>query len=429
MLKYSTKYLKFSAFDVLLFVIYLAIFTYFILQPAIYSPDTNTYFRLHFYRFPGYGLFLRIFDFVFGSFFDTAVVGFQLLFGFISISVLAKTCKQLLKLSVFEYLALLILLTFPYFPPLLAGNNLTSEGLSYPLYLLLMAFSFDFLFNNQSKKIIHLSIVFVFLCLTRGQFIIVVPILLFLYILKERTRLTQKPKLFFILILFILPLVPQTIDRVYHKAVHGFFVTTPFSYVNALTLPLFVSEKNDVSLMKTEDEKIIFQRTYKTIDSLGLLSSKVAGDATSKYKVFHNNFPWICNRNFHVPTMNYFENKSNKLGENVILTEKAAKEMLPVLVKENFKKYISIYFQGIFHGFKGIIIFSIVLLLLAYALFTSLKKWNLHNALLLFGTLLIVSNAFIVGFASHSIMRYLFYNYFFVILISIIIFRKINPKT
>lgn len=428
MLKYSIKRLKISTFDVLLLVIYLVIFSYFIFQPAIYSPDTNTYFRLHFYRFPGYGIFLRIFDFAFGSFFDIAVVGFQLLFGFFSISVLAKTCKHLLKLDIFEYLALLILLTFPYFPPLFVGNNLTSEGLSYPLYLLLISFAIDLFFNNQSKKLIYVSAAFTLLCLTRGQFIIVAPILAFLYILKEQKSLIQKPKIFFILILLIVPLLPQTIDRVYHKAVHGFFVTTPFSYVNALTLPLFVSEKKDETLMKNEDEKIIFQRTYKSLDSLGLLSSKVSGGEIEAYKLFHNNFPWICNRSFHVPTMDYFERKSNNLGENVILTEKAAKQMLPVLVKNNFKKYISIYFEGIFHGFKGIVIFSMMILLLAYALLSSFKKWNLYNGLLLLGTLLIVSNAFIVAFASHSIMRYLFYNYFFVILITIILFRKITSK-
>src|SRR5690606_33780322 len=98
------------------------------------------------------------------------------------------------------------------------------------------------------------------------------------------------------------------------------------------------------------------------------------------------------------------------------------------LVKNNFKEYIAIFFQGIFHGFKGIIIFSSVLLLLLYGLFTTLKKWTVCNALLLLGTLLIVSNAFIVAFASHSIMRYLFYNYFFAVLIATVLFRKINPK-
>ncbi|CAM3457098.1 hypothetical protein [Aequorivita lipolytica] len=429
MFKYSPRKLKFSAFDGLLFVIYLAVFTYFVIQPAIYSPDTNTYFRVHFYRFPGYGLFLRTFDLLFGNFFDTAVVAFQLLLGLIAITVLSKTCQRLLKLNVWGYLILLILLIFPYFPPLLVGNNLTSEGLSYPLYLFVIAFAIDFLFNNQSVKLLHLSAAFILLCLTRGQFIIVAPILAVLYILKERKNILSRPKLFYLIILFLLPIISQTLDRGYHKAVHGFFITTPFSYVNALTLPLFVSEKNDAEMFKNEDEKILFLRTYKTIDSLGLLSSKVSGDASEKYMVFHNNFPVICNRTFHGPGMAYFENKSDKLGEKVILIEKAAKEMLPVLVKNNFKEYISIYFEGIFHGFKGILISVFILLLLVYSAIITFKKWTLYNGLLLFATLLIVSNAMIVAFASHSIMRYLFYNYFFAVLIGIILFRKITSKT
>ncbi len=309
------------------------------------------------------------------------------------------------------------------------GNNLTSEGLSYPLYLFLIAYSIDFLFKNQNRKLLHLSIAFILLCLTRGQFVIVAPILAVLYALKERKNIFKRPKLFYVIILIILPIITQTLDKTYHKAVHGFFVTTPFSYVNALTLPLFVSDKKDASLMKTEDERIIFQRTYKSIDSLGLLSSKVSGDATEKYMLFHNNFPWICNRSFHVPTMHYFENQAQEVGANVIMAEMAAKEMLPVLIKDNFKKYISIYFEGIFHGFKGVFFFIIALTFLLYSFFLILKKWSIKIGLILFASSLIVSNAFIVAFASHSIMRYLFYNYFFAILIAIVLIRKITSKT
>ena len=372
---------------------------------------------------------MRSFDLFFGSFFETAVVAFQLMFGFVAIANLLKTCKQLLKLKTWEYFVLFILLIFPYFPPLLVGNNLTSEGLSYPLYLFLIAFGVDFLFKNQSFKIVPLSIAFILLCLTRGQFIIVGPVLAVLYILKERKKIFTRPKIYYLIILFLLPVISQTMDKAYHKAVHGFFVTTPFSYVNALTLPLYVSDENDAYLMKTEDEKIIFQRTYKKIDSLGLLSSKVSGDAKDKYKLFHNNFPWICNRSFHVPTMNYFESQAQEVGENVIMTEKAAKDMLPVLVKSNFKKYISIYFEGILHGFKGILITVFVMLLFLYSTIITVRKWTVYNGFLLLATTLIVSNAMLVAFASHSIMRYLFYNYFFAVLIGIILFRKITSKT
>jgi O-antigen ligase len=369
-----------------------------------------------------------VFDLFFGSFFDYAVVGFQLIFGFIAITIIAKNCKKFLKLNPVEYIALLAILTFPYFPPLLVGNNICAEGLSYPLYLLLISYSFDFFFREHQKKIIHLSLVFILLCLTRGQFIVVAPIVAVLYLLKERKNILKKPKLFFLIIFLLLPFASQTLDKTYHKLVHGFFVTTPFSYVNAVTLPLFVSKKGDTENLKTEDEKILFLKTYKTIDSLGLLSSKVSGGATSKYKLFHDNFPVICNRTFHVPGMNYLENKTDKVGENVVLIEKVAKEMLPVLVKNNFKEYIAIYFEGIFHGFKGVLISIFILLLFLYSSIITLRKWSLYNGFLLFATTLIVSNAMLVAFASHSIMRYLFYNYFFAVLIGIVLLRKITSK-
>lgn len=428
MSKYSIKNLKLSSLDILLLVIYLALFVFFILQPPIYTPDTNTYFRLHFYRFPGYGIFLRVFDLSFGNFFDFAVVGFQLIFGFISITVLANNFKDFLKLNYLAYFALLAILIFPYFPPLWVANNICAEGLSYPLYLLLISFSFDFFFREQRKKIMHLSIVFVLLCLTRGQFIVVASILAVLYLLKERKNAIKKPTIFLFLLLLLLPFAAQTLDKTYHKLVHGFFVTTPFSYVNAVTLPLFVSKKADVVQLKTEDEKILFLKTYKTIDSLGLLSSKVSDDAKSKYKVFHDNFPVICNRNFHAPGIKYFENKTENLSENVVMIEEAAKDILPVLVKNNFKEYISIYFEGIFHGFKGIFISVFVLLLFVYSAIVTLKKWSVYNGLLLLATTLIISNAMLVAFASHSIMRYLFYNYFFAVLIGIVLLRKITSK-
>ena len=429
MFKYSTRGLKFSTFDGLQLLVYFGVFLYLVLQPAIYSPDTYTYFKVHFYRFPGYGLFLRSFDLLFGDFFETAVVAFQLIFGFLAISKLLSSGKHLLKLKVWEYILLFMVLIFPYFPPLLVGNNLTSEGISYPLYLFLVAFSIDFLFRNQTAKFIHLSIAFILLCLTRGQFIIVAPVILVLYILKERRNIFGRTKLFYVLLLLILPFLVQTLDKTYHKLVHDFFVTTPFSYVNALTLPLYVSNKEDAALLKVEDNRTIYLNTFKRIDSLGLLSSNVSGNASDKYMVFHNNFPVICNGNFHIPGMSYFENKTEKPGENVIMIEQTAKEMLPILIKNNFKEYISIYWEGVFHGFGGIMIACLALLLFLYSVFIALRKWSVYNGLLLFALTLIISNAMIVAFASHSIMRYLFYNYFFAVLVGIILFRKIISKT
>ncbi len=417
-----------SPLNAVLFTIYLGVFLFFVFQPPIFSPDTNTYFRLHFYRFPAYGIFLRTFDWFLGSAYAQAVVAFQLIFGLVSVHIFAKNVTQFLKIPPVVFVVLLAMLLMPFFPPLLVANNICSEGLSYPLYLLLLSFSFDFLFRNKQKRILPLAISFLLLCLTRGQFIIVAPILAVIFILKERRAIFKKPLFFYLFILLLLPLAVQTVDKTYHKLVHGFFVSTPFSYVNALTLPLYVSDKKDVAQMKDASEKELFLLTYKSLDSMGLLGNRVSGDYQAEYRVFHNNFPWICNRTFHRTGLQYFEPKAKKTAENVVMTERAAKNMMLPLIKANFREYIAIYFQGIFHGFKGIPIAILVLLLFLYSGFLTLKKWTVENGVLLLGLSLIVSNAMIVAFASHSIMRYLFYNYFFAILIALILFRKLILK-
>lgn len=427
-MNYSHQKFKRTPLRVLLFAIYLGLFVYCMLQPPIHSPDTFTYFRLHFIRFPAYGLFLRTVDLFFGSYYDVVVVGIQLVFGFAALHLLAKNCSQLFSLRLWQYLLLLAVLTFPFFPPLFVANNICTEGIAYPLYLLLISFTLDFLFREEKRKFFPLGIIFIGLCLTRGQFIVVSPILAAILVLRERKEIFKKPMIFYLVGFLLLPVLVQLLDRTYHKAVHGFFVTTPFSYSNAITLPLFVSQKEDYKALPTADQQHLFVHTHRVLDSLGLLSRHIAGEPKAKYQVFHDNFPIICNRTFHAYGVDYFEKKVEKIGKNVILVEESSKAMLPVLVKNNFREYISIFWQGVSHGFGGWINAVLAFLIFLYSALLILKKWTRENATLFLATTLLVSNALIVGFASHSIMRYLFYNYFFALLIVLILLRKLSLR-
>ncbi|HLW33561.1 MAG TPA: hypothetical protein VKX40_14960, partial [Aequorivita sp.] len=308
------------------------------------------------------------------------------------------------------------------------GNNICSEGIAYPLYLLLLSYSFDFLFRNENRKWIHLSIVFILLALTRGQFVLLAPMLAFLYILKEGRLVVQKSKIFYLLLFLTLPLSVQLIDRSYHKIVHGIFDATPFSYVNAITLPLFVSEEGDAKDLKTQDEREIFLETYSELKNSGLLMSKTPGEVNEQYDYFFKEFPVICNQTFHPISMDHFAKEFGRQTHNAVLAEKAAKEMMPVLVKNNLQKYISLLWQGIVRSFYGIIPLILIVSLLVYSFFASKKTWNNYNGLLLFAALLIIVNSFLAAFAAIPIIRYLFYNFFFVILIAFIIYNKIKTK-
>ncbi|MCG2431941.1 hypothetical protein [Aequorivita xiaoshiensis] len=424
-MKYSLKFIKVSKKDILWLLLYIGVFTYFVFQPPIYSPDTGSYWHLDVFRYPIYPLFLRGFEFIFGNNYWTAVVAFQLLFVLGSIQVFFKNISNLLKLNFVLELLLLAILLFPIFPPLLTANNLASEGLSYPLYLLLISFAIDFLFREKTKRIYFFSAVFIALALTRGQFVIIVPIIVFLLLLKHKKNIFRKSHLKYLLLLILLPIITSTLDAIYRKAVHKHFITTPFTFTNALTLPLYISEKKDSLLFENPAHTAIFLKTYKRIDSLGLLSSKVEGDYSQKYQVFHDNFPYICNQSFHNIGREYYKDENDPF-KSAIDTEIAAKQMFPVLLKAHFKDYISLYFTSVMHGFYSVFIFIFFVIICIYSGLKCLKKFNLENGLLFFGSLLILSNALIVAVAVHTIMRYIFYNFAMAFIIIVLLSKKIT---
>jgi len=404
-------------------VIYTVIFVYFAFQPAIYSPDTGSYWHLDIVRYPVYALFLRGFEFIFSENYWGFVVAFQLLFTLVSVHIFSKTFTDLFRFHFVLELFLIAILVFPIFPPLLIANNLCSEGISYPLYLLMISFATDFLFKNKNRKIFFFGIAFILLALTRGQFAVVAPIVAFLFILKHKKQIFQKTHLKYILFLILLPFTANILDSTYRKLVHNHFITAPYSYVNAVTLPLFISEEKDYTLFENEDQKIIFQKTFHRIDSLGLLSSKIDGDYKAKYQVFHDKFPYICNQTFHNIGRAYFKDESDPF-QSSIDTEIAAKSMFLPLLQAHFKDYISLYFTSVMHGFYSVFIFIFFVFACIYSGFKCLKKFSLEYGIIFFGTLLILSNALIVAFAVHTIIRYVFYNLALVYIILILLSKK-----
>lgn len=415
---------KISLESIFLLMLFCVLFIYFISQPEIYSHDTYSYFRIDIKRYPLYIVFLRVFDFVFKNFFEYAVVAFQLFFAFISIFIFYKNFSQYLKLNFILKFLFLAILVFPLFPPLLTANNLSSEGLSYPLYILLISFLFDFLIKNEQKKIYLALFVFILLTLTRGQFIVIIPVLILLYILKFKHLVFKIQRLKILILIVITPLIVNILDSSYRKIVHGYFIKTPYSYINAVTMPLYLSSKKDSILFKNEDHKALFLLTYNRIDSLGLLSTKVENNYSEKYKLFHDNFPKICNQSFHFLGKKYFF-EDNKPYKETIKTEKAAKKIFMVLFLEHITSWLKLYFTSVFHGFGSIIIFIFFLFVAIFSGFKTLRKFDHDYAWVLFSSLLILSNALIVAIAVHSIVRYSFYNFILWFIIIIILSKKI----
>lgn len=424
MSKLSTLLPKNTLENRLLFLVFGVFFLFFIIQLPLYSPDTFSYLRADITRFPGYIIYLRGLRAIVGSSFDFVAVAGHLLMGFLAVVVILKNVSQLFRLSWLAKGLLLGVLLFPYFKPIEVALNLTSEGLAYPLYLFLISCTIDFLFRDQSKKIVHIAILYLALVLTRGQFIIIGPIIGFLYVLKLKKRIFKPKALFLVLTLFLLPVLSSFADKTYRYIFYGYFKTTPYSYVNVVALPLYVSEATDGKIFENKDIKAVYDHSHQKLDSLNLLSTEVQGSYKEKYMRFHYNFPKICNQNIHDFGLTYYTSQGFTPPKNAFAIEDACKTMTPKLIQAHFTEFLALYYTSIVHGFKSVFILFFVIALSILSLVRVLKRFGLNGAFVLMATLFIISNAMIVAIASHSIMRYLFYNYFLGLLILIILLKK-----
>ena len=407
-------------------------FIFLIFQDAIYTPDTASYLNAAIYRYPVYPIFTKFLKFVFQNYFDLVTVGIQLLFGLVAVHFTAKKLTEVLQLNYLTKFILVAILLFPFFGPLYVANNICSEGLSYPLYLFFLTFSFDFLNRFNRKTFILLLISYILLTLTRGQFIILPIIVLVIYILKVKGSALKGIHLKKIFLLLLIPFIATVMDKSYHILKDGRFVSTPFSFISASGASLYVSQASDIQFIETDDDKEIFKDCHAFLtENNWLLSSKNRATPKDDYKHFHNNVSKLCNFTLHDRGTQYYLDKGYNIVDARIAIEKTSKSMYPILVKNNFNNWLRLYYNNLVHSFKSVFLLLFIVFVLIFSFIKSIISDNKIYLFMFFMASLILSNALIVAFASHSIIRYLFYNYslFFLIFVLLIKIIKHGKKT
>ncbi|WP_223033802.1 hypothetical protein [Hanstruepera marina] len=408
----------------LLVISYLLIFFFFIFQGAIYSPDTYSYINANIYRSPGYPIFTKFLQFVSGVYFDFVIVAIQLLISLIGIHVFFKIASKIFQLKWIEKLFLFVILIFPFFKPLLIANNISSEGLSYPLYLLFLSSVLYFFSQNTSRAFYFILTNLTILILTRGQFIILPLLILTSYILIFKKQIICKLHVKRIILLCLLPLAVLIMDKTYHLLKDGVFVSTPFTYLCVSGSAFYVSKSEDINFINSKDDKQIFEDCYTFInDNNWLLSSKKRNSYKDYYQHFHNNLGNICNYTLHDRGTKFYVDKGYSIVEARIAIENTCKDIAPILIKNNFKEWIRLYYSNLIHSFKSPFILFFIMITLIFSGFKIITTSDFRYSYLFLFSSLILSNAVIVVFASHSIMRYLFYNFALFYLIFLILIR------
>jgi O-antigen ligase len=421
---FKTNFKSLSAIAYILLIAFLGVFLFCILTEPIYSPDTYSYLRAMPYRQMGYVIFLKVFTTLFGSYYDIAVVAAHAAFSLFGVHYFFRRVLKLFQLHLVLQLLLLVILLFPFFPPLSIANNLCSEGLGYGLYLIFIALGLDILINKKNQNFKYYLIAYLALVSVRSQFIFSTLIFAGTYFLMYRKEIFRRKHIITLSLFCGVLVVASITERSYHKVKDGFYKPTPLGYTSAATAPIYLSGKTDYELIENKEYQEILKKSYDSLSQIGLL---VKPEYTSKeaYKVFHDNLPVICNQTVREIGKAYYSNKHlpkewkvNQINSYIFFeTEAACKEFTKVLILNNFKEWLKLFYANINYGFKSQILLWFVVFMFLLSFIKTVVNYKKQYAIIFLLSSLILSNALFIAFAVHSIQRYLFYNYALIFLL------------
>lgn len=423
----------------LLILLYGIVFCFCLYTGAIYSYDTYDYLKAMPYRQLGYVIFLKSFQFIFRSFFDDAVVIFQALFSLFAVHFFYKTISRRFSFGILKKIGLLAILVFPFFNPLLIANNICTEGLSYGLYLLFVALCLTLLSEKSHSKYTILYYVLVYLSLVyiRGQFLFTTLIFATCYFLCFKKQIKIKRHLFRLSVFIVLPVLATLGTKSYHYFKDGFFESTPFAFVNASTSAFYISDISDANFIENEKDRAVFKHCYAILKTKQLLQSQLQ-DSENNYLFFHDHLPEICNQTVHAEGKAYLQainasttNLKQDVAKAYFDIESSCKTITTSIITHNFGKWLNLYFINLGYGFRSPIIAILLFVIMIFCFLKALLHHNKKNIILFLFATLTLSNALLIAFVGHSIMRYLFYNYvlLFVITCELINFIKFESKS
>mgnify|MGYP000713539014 CR=1 FL=1 len=218
------------------------------------------------------------------------------------------------------------------------------------------------------------------------------------------------------------------IDKTYHKVVHGHFVSTPWTGMNMITLPFFVSDMEDETLFDDVTEKKFFQNTHH--------------DLVDEYMNINN----VDLTVFPTPTQFYIGQFANitmgpiyrngvavlqdSLTENekfIALDTMTSKMTMPLLW-DNFSKWKHIYNQNAVHGFGGLHNLALYLFIALYSFFVLWKRNEKTYKVLGLISGMLIANVLIVSIGMHAVIRFTFHNDSIIFLPIFVILTSLNKK-
>jgi hypothetical protein len=315
-----------------------------------------------------------------------------------------------------------LLLLVPIFYEIKVINVVLSEAIAYPLYLLTIGHLFDFIATKNFKNLIYSSLLLLTLIQIRGQFMFLVVVSIIAILISEKTNNYNKKHWIAFLMTLAIPFLSIGFDILFHKIQHNKTTTTPWTGIQIVSLPLFVSDKDDYKVLNTKQEKEYFKYVYSNLEKKKLLLNQIPEEQFTKIDFYFANYVKIANGTVGNVGELFFKDKSTN-NELVIENDKMASSITIPLIKNNFINWFKLYFQNIAKGIGNVKYVLIILFLLLFSFLKLKKENNITIKLIFIGTLLILGNTSIVALAEPTTSRYLFYNNWILLSIVMLLFE------
>jgi O-antigen ligase len=386
-------------------------------NPIVHFPDSPGYLDADIIRSPGYPLFLNLIQFLFGNFFETALIVIQLSIGLAAIYYFVDTIRKHFSFHIILVVLFTIALLFPYYINGRIANNVLSEALAYALYLVVLARFIHFLVDQNRKTLLYTLPWLFFLILVRSQFLYLIPLAILMIIwICVKQRAWKKYRISLVLYL-LLPFLVSLADKTYHKLQHDHFVSTPWTGIHVAAPGFYIANAEDATIFEEAKEQEIFNNIHTKLTAQSLTAaSPIDLEKSSPASRFILNYTTIANKTIFKTTYASLDTTFTR-SERIIQTDAITKKMAPPLAMHNFSSWLKLYYKNVVFGFGSIEYFLLHLFILLIAFVTMLKKNTIVSTVLFVITAAALLNVLTISIGIHAVFRYTFYNDWVVFLV------------
>lgn len=422
------KSFKLSLNQSLQIALFLVVGVFVLVKGGHYMPDSYAFLDMRFNRSPFYCTFLKIFTSVFGDNFEAPVIFFQYAFIVFAVRKFIISLSKAFNLNAFSELILQGILLAPCVYWHFTGGSILSESIAYPLVLLVFWHTFK-AFKDLNLKPIYKALIFLFvLTLTRGQFVVFVPIILIVcgYIIHQKRSF--RSSYFALLLIIALPFLTNLTEKIYNKVVFGYYTSNAMSNVHFIASGFYLSKDSDIDLFKTNEEQAYFQIINQSLKDASLMRSQVVANGLDDYDFYEHNFTKICNQRIHELGLAYFEDKGlNYYEQNIALNSLCGNMIFPLL-KSNFSNWTKLLFKNLKTTFGTTKQMLLILVLLFYSLYMVWKETDVIYKFISLACAFMFANNLLIALVVYANKRYVFYFDWVIFAIVIILLNRVYFK-